>query len=123
MATWIVQTRTGLKAGLTAYQVQQLVRTGETSGNDPARPDGSPPSEWHRVRDIPGVDRQVRLLEQAPAAAKALDEATVDAMLESMTDERYRRQLRRLVLAFRIGAALILTAEAALFVRYFLPSE
>lgn len=118
MAGWIVQARSGVRTGLTPYQVQQLVRTGEVEAGTPARLDGSTAGEWQRVEDVPGVDRQLRLMRTAPEAVKALDDATVDAMVSSLADERYRQSLRRLVLGARIGAALLLALEVAYFASY-----
>jgi hypothetical protein len=119
MPTWSVQTRTGLKLGLTAWQLEVLLRSGAVDPDDAARADGAPEEiGWTCVGELPWLARQVRVREKLGPTPAPDPAAGFDAMLGALSDEGYRRQLRRLVWAARAFAVLALGAEVAYFARY-----
>ncbi len=55
MAAWNVKLATGLKTGLTVYQLQELIRGGKIGANDEAIEGDE--RQWRRVSEIPVLAR------------------------------------------------------------------
>jgi hypothetical protein len=70
MATWTVKTAAGTRAGLTIYQLQQLVRTGQVLAGDEAATDGV----FRTVAEIEPLRRHLpEAAPPVPAGTKTID--------------------------------------------------
>lgn len=67
MATWSARTGAGLREGLTVYQLQELVRTGQVGASDEVLTEGA----WRRVDEVPPLRA---LLPSAPPVGGDLPE-------------------------------------------------